>query len=263
MDYHILQNNRLFMGMNMEEIHTALDVLCAKCKTYEKGNTILHAGDQTDCVCIVISGSVTIENNDMWGNRTILNIIDANDFFAETYAILKEETMMVDAVANEQSQIMFLRIGSLFRSDFEPQLWSNKLVRNLLMISANKNLMLSRRSFHISPKTARGRIMAYLNSVAVKKHSRTFDIPFDRQQMADYLNLERTALSKELGRMKQEQMIDFRKNHFKILPADIERVCTLPAEDQKLKFQYRNKFKKRSIIVPKQEHNIDDENNLC
>ena len=125
---------------------------------------------------------------------------------------------MVDAVANEQSRIMFLRIGSLLEGGLEPEPWSNKLVRNLLMISANKNLMLSRRSFHISPKTARGRIMANLNSVSLKKRSRTFDIPFDRQQMADYLNLERTALSKELGRMKQEQIIDFQKNHFKILP---------------------------------------------
>ena len=86
------------------------------------------------------------------------------------------------------------------------------------MISANKNLILSGRSFHISPKTARGRIMAYLNSVSLKKHSKVFDIPFDRQQMADYLNLERTALSKELSRMKQEKIIRFKKNHFEILP---------------------------------------------
>ena len=218
MHHSILQNNRLFMGMNPEEIDTALNALNARDKTIEKGETILHAGGQTDCVCIVIYGSVTIENNDMWGNRTILNMIASNDFFAETYAILKKETLMVDAVANEQSAILFLRIGSLLEGGFEPEPWSSKLVRNLLMISAHKNLMLSRRSFHISPKTARGRIMAYLNSVSLKKHSRTFDIPFDRQQMADYLNLERTALSKELGRMKQEQIIDFQKNHFKILP---------------------------------------------
>ena len=125
---------------------------------------------------------------------------------------------MVDAVANEQCAIMFLRIGGLFGSGFEGQPWSNKLVRNLLMISANKNLILSGRSFHISPKTARGRIMAYLNSVSLKKHSKVFDIPFDRQQMADYLNLERTALSKELSRMKREKIIDFKKNHFEILP---------------------------------------------
>lgn len=218
MNYEALQNNRLFLDMNALEINTALYILNARYQTFEKGEIILHAGGQTDCVCLVISGSVTIENNDMWGNRTILNIVDSDDFFAETYAILKDETMMVDAVANEQCAIMFLRIGGLFGSGFEGQPWSNKLVRNLLMISANKNLILSGRSFHISPKTARGRIMAYLNSVSLKKHSKVFDIPFDRQQMADYLNLERTALSKELSRMKQEKIIDFKKNHFEILP---------------------------------------------
>ena len=218
MNYEALQNNRLFLDMNALEINTALYVLNARYQTFEKGEIILHAGGQTDCVCLVISGSVTIENNDMWGNRTILNIVDSDDFFAETYAILKDETMMVDAVANEQCAIMFLRIGGLFGSGFEGQPWSNKLVRNLLMISANKNLILSGRSFHISPKTARGRIMAYLNSVSLKKHSKVFDIPFDRQQMADYLNLERTALSKELSRMKREKIIDFKKNHFEILP---------------------------------------------
>lgn len=218
MNYEALQNNRLFLDMNTLEINTALYILNARYQTFEKGEIILHAGGQTDCVCLVISGSVTIENNDMWGNRTILNIVDSDDFFAETYAILKDETMMVDAVANEQCAIMFLRIGGLFGSGFEGQPWSNKLVRNLLMISANKNLILSGRSFHISPKTARGRIMAYLNSVSLKKHSKVFDIPFDRQQMADYLNLERTALSKELSRMKREKIIDFKKNHFEILP---------------------------------------------
>ena len=217
MNYDALHINRLFAGMDRDEINAALDALNVRYQTYEKGEIILHAGSQTDCVCIVISGSVTIENNDIWGNRTILNIIDSNDFFAETYAILREEPMMVDAVANEKCRIMFLRIGNLFRSDFELRLWSNKLVRNLLMISANKNLMLSGRSFHISPKTARGRIMAYLNYISLKKHSKVFDIPFDRQQMADYLNLERTALSKELGKMKREQIIDFKKNHFEIL----------------------------------------------
>lgn len=218
MNYEALQNNRLFLDMNTLEINTALYILNARYQTFEKGEIILHAGGQTDCVCLVISGSVTIENNDMWGNRTILNIVDSDDFFAETYAILKDEIMMVDAVANEQCAIMFLRIGGLFGSGFEGQPWSNKLVRNLLMISANKNLILSGRSFHISPKTARGRIMAYLNSVSLKKHSKVFDIPFDRQQMADYLNLERTALSKELSRMKREKIIDFKKNHFEILP---------------------------------------------
>ena len=80
MNYEALQNNRLFLDMNALEINTALYVLNARYQTFEKGEIILHAGGQTDCVCLVISGSVTIENNDMWGNRTILNIVDSDDF---------------------------------------------------------------------------------------------------------------------------------------------------------------------------------------
>ena len=83
MNYDALHINRLFAGMDRDEINAALDALNVRYQTYEKGEIILHAGSQTDCVCIVISGSVTIENNDIWGNRTILNIIDSNDFFAE------------------------------------------------------------------------------------------------------------------------------------------------------------------------------------
>ena len=183
MNHNAIQSSRLFMGMKPEEIDTALDAMNAKYRTYGKGETVLHAGGQTDYVYLVISGSVTIENNDVWGNRTILNIMGPDDFFAETYAILKEEPMMVDAVANESCKILLLRIGALFESSFEPQLWSNRLVRNLLMISANKNLMLSERAFYISPKTVRSRIMAYLNSVSLKKHSKIFDIPLELRQI--------------------------------------------------------------------------------
>ena len=94
--------------------------------------------------------------------------------------------------------------------------WTMKLITNLLLISSYKNLLLSGRSFHTSPKTIRGRVMAYLTSVSLQKHSREFDIPFDRQQLADYLNLERSALSKELGKMQKEGILTTRKNHFTI-----------------------------------------------
>ena len=95
-----------------------------------------------------------------------------------------------------------------------------KVIANLLRISAHKNLTLSGRSFHTAPKTIRGRVMSYLNSVSLQKHSRVFDLPFDRQQMADYLNVERSALSKELGKMEREGLIECRKNHFTILLSD-------------------------------------------
>ena len=92
------------------------------------------------------------------------------------------------------------------------------------MISLHKNLALSGRSFHTSPKSARGRILSYLNTVALQKRTNEFDIPFDRQQLANYLNLERTNMSKELTRMKNDGIIECRKNHFRLLNCGDEDV---------------------------------------
>lgn len=216
MDTAFLGKTTIFKGMNENEIKEALSALRAAEKGYKKGSVIMHAGSVTDRMGLVLEGSVTIESNDIWGNRTILSHVGRGQFFAETYALLKNEAMMVDAVANENCRILFLRTGSLYEQDHADEIWRNKLTSNILAISLQKNLLLSARSFHTSPKTIRGRIMAYLNTVSLKKNSKDFDIPFDRQQLADYLNVERTALSKELGKMRDDGIISFRKNHFAI-----------------------------------------------
>ena len=216
-DNYMLKENIIFNGMSPDEIDKALSELCAIEKAYEKNSLILRAGDITDSLGLVLYGSVTIESNDMWGNRTILSNVGKGGFFAETYALLENEPLLVDVRANENCRILFFKVGSLKKLKSNMNLWSFKLISNLLMISANKNLHLSGRSFHTSPKTIRGRVMAYLSSVSLKKGSNEFDIPFDRQQLADYLNLERSALSKELGKMKKGGLIEVRKNHFKLL----------------------------------------------
>ena len=207
----------LFQGMNDEEILCCLDEMEARTKNYQKGEMIFHAGNSTSRLGILLSGSATIENNDSWGNCTILSKVEENDIFAETYALLHEEIMLVDVRANEDCQILFLKLRAAIRDLLPKDLWQYKLIRNLLGISAHKNLNLSGRSFHISPHTIRGRVLSYLSSVSLQKNAMEFDIPFDRQQLADYLNVERTALSKELGKMKKEGIIDFRRSHFLLL----------------------------------------------
>ena len=216
MSNDLLKKSFLFKDMTDIERNECLLTLNAHRKSYKKGDAILHAGDMTDKMGMALSGSVTIENNDMWGNRTILSHVGPGQFFAETYALLTEEVMLVDAMANENCQILFIHIGDLM-SNVQNASWSHKLYRNLLLISSYKNLTLSGRSFHTAPKSARGRILAYLNTVSLQKRSTEFDIPFDRQQLADYLNLERTNMSKELTRMRREEIIECRKNHFKLL----------------------------------------------
>ena len=165
----------------------------------------------------MLSGSVTIESKDLWGNRAILSHVGPGDCVAEVFAWLPDEIMLVDVVANESCSILFLNIGVLRSSQAEQHPWAFRLTANLLTIATQKNLKLASRSFHTAPKSARARIMAYLNSVSLQKQSKEFDIPFDRQQLADYLNLERSAMSKELGRMRDDGLIQTWRNHFVLL----------------------------------------------
>lgn len=220
MDTRQLQQSMLFRGMTELEITKALQVLEAHEKSFQKGETLLIAGTITERMGLVLEGSVTIESNDAWGNRTIISHVGQGQVFAETYALLENEPMLVDVTASEDCRVLFLRSGRIqsLKNSLEP--WALKYITNLLTISMHKNLILSGRSFHTAPKTIRGRVMAYLNSVSLQKHSREFDIPFDRQQLADYLNLERSALSKELGKMQKDKLILCKKNHFLIRQTD-------------------------------------------
>ena len=222
MDIQKLQKFMLFRDMTESEITKALQVLEAHEKSYEKGETLLIAGTITERIGLVLEGSVTIESNDAWGNRTIISHVGKGQVFAETYALLVNEPMLVDVTASEDCLILFLRTGGIqsLKNSLDP--WALKYITNLLTISMHKNLILSGRSFHTAPKTIRGRVMAYLNSVSLQRQSREFDIPFDRQQLADYLNLERSALSKELGKMQKDGLVSCRKNHFIILQTESE-----------------------------------------
>ena len=222
MDTRQLQKSMLFRGMTETEIIKALQVLEAHEKSYEKGETLLIAGTITERIGLVLEGSVTIESNDAWGNRTIISHVGKGQVFAETYALLVNEPMLVDVTASEDCLILFLRTGGIQSLKNSPDPWALKYITNLLTISMHKNLILSGRSFHTAKKTIRGRVMAYLNSVSLQRQSREFDIPFDRQQLADYLNLERSALSKELGKMQKDGLVSCRKNHFIILQTESE-----------------------------------------
>ena len=213
MDISVLSGSALFNGFDETEVNNLLGSLNAREKRFRKGAMIFHSGDVISTLCFVITGSVTIESNDMWGNRTILNLVSKGQFFAESYALLPDEPMLVDVCANEDCTIVYLDMKSVGRLDESMRV---RLLANLLTITTRKNLHLSSRSFHTAPRQVRGRIMAYLNTVSVQKNSREFDIPFDRQQLADYLNVERSVLSNELSKMQRDGLIRCRKNHFEI-----------------------------------------------
>ena len=218
MDTQTLQDNLLFRGMDDVEISDCLQALSGRTRRYGKDAVILRAGEAAERMGIVLRGSVTVESNDIWGNCTILSHVGAGGFFAETYAYLPDAVMLVDVVANADCEVLFLRIGAMQNAPADSG-WRAKLIENLLSVSMHKNLTLAGRSFHTAPKSIRGKVLAYLNTVSIQTHSTEFDIPFDRQQLADYLNVERTALSKELGKMSADGLIRCRRNHFVLLHA--------------------------------------------
>ena len=216
MDLPVLCRTVLFKGMTEDEVSCALLSLQAKTKDAKKGRALLHAGDFTDDLGLVLAGSVTIEGHDVWGNRVILGHVVSGEIFAEVYALL-DEPLQVDVIANEDCRVLFLHLGSAEALAGCTASWASKFTANLLTVASRKNLHLAGRSFHTAPKTVRGRVMSYLNAVSLQAQSRDFTIPFDRQQLADYLNVERTALSKELGKMQKDGLIKTKKNHFLIL----------------------------------------------
>ena len=200
----------LFAGLSKDAL-AWLEAHAARLRRYEKGAVVLHAGDVTRQLGLVRSGCVHIESNDLWGNRSILGSVEAGGAFGETYA-LGGIPMMVDAVCAEPGEIWLLDVQTALRA--MPPEGSRRLTENLLRLCAQKNLALSERIFCTASKTIRGRLLTYLSAQSVRAGAKTFRIPFDRQQLADYLNVERTALSKELGKMRDDGLLDWHKNVF-------------------------------------------------
>lgn len=206
----------LFQNITDLEFESMQQLPCMRTSFFQKNETIFHAGDLIHEIGILESGSVNIENIDLWGNKSILSNVGPGEIFAETYAIC-HEPLMVDAVAVEDSQILFLNLPLLISNENADKSWYPKLLTNILMLSVQKNLILSNRIFCTSAKTIRSRLLTYLSMVSFKAGSTTFQIPFDRQQLADYLNVDRSALSKELGKMRDEGILEFHKNKFTLL----------------------------------------------
>lgn len=213
-EMQIICASPLFQGVRDKEIREMFSCLGAWVKSYGKEEMIYRAGDTVTSLGVVLHGSVMIVNDDLWGNRSILDRVEPGQIFAETYACVPGEKLLVDVFATEATKVLFLNMGKMLSECPGSCGHHLEFIRSLLMISAQKNLRLSRRIFNTSSKTIRGRLLSYLSDQAVQNGSDIFDIPFNRQQLADYLGVDRSALSAELGRMQREGVLEFKKNHF-------------------------------------------------
>lgn len=225
MDYLFLSKTILFHGASPEEVQVMLHCLGAETRRYQRGSIVYHMGDVVNSMGILLSGSVSIENDDVWGNKSILDKIGPGQVFAETYACVPNEPLMISIVATEPTEILFLDMSRVLNICSNACGFHNKLIRNLLSVALQKNLSLSRRIFHTSSKSIRGRLLSYLSFQATQQGSCDFQIPFSRQQLADYLSVDRSALSNELGKMQKEGLLQVERNHFTLIGIQSDDIC--------------------------------------
>lgn len=214
MDWNILGNTTLFAGVTRQEAEEMLECLQAREKSYKKGEIIYQAGDFIDAMGVVMRGTVTIESHDIWGNTNILDYVSTGEVFAETYACVPNEPLMISVIASEDTGILFLNTGKMLQTCSPACGHHSRLLQNLLRITSRKNMNLSRKIFHTASKSIRGRVLSYLSYEAMKQEKRQFEIPFSRQQLADYLGVDRSALSNELSKMQKDGLLTFERNRF-------------------------------------------------
>ncbi len=216
MNLTALSNTFLFRGASEEDLHNMLNCLDAYSQTFEKGEVIFRSGQTIDHIGFVISGAVAIRNVDVWGNPSILGFIESGHIFADNYAFIAGEPILNDVLAAKQSEILFLNASKLLKVCPKACTCHNALIKNLFTTVAKRNLMLTRRLTYTAPKSIRGKVLTYLSDKAKQSYSNSVTVPFNRQQLADYLNVDRSAMCNELSKMQQEGIITYNKSTFKI-----------------------------------------------
>lgn len=212
----ILKRTKIFAGVGDSEIESILSCLGANFKTYKKGEYVFRQGEHISDITVLAEGNLHIQNDDYWGNHSILGEISAGEMFGEAYAY-DSGAMLNDVVAIEDSTVIFFDLKRILTTCYSACSFHTKIVHNLFFAISEKNRKLVLKLTHISKRTTREKLISYLSEQAKKQNSGVFTIPFNRQQLADFLSVDRSAMSKELCKMRDEGLIEFEKNQFKLL----------------------------------------------
>lgn len=210
----ILSGSRLFEGIQPEQIRVLLGCLDVETAQYEKGSFVMHSGQKTRRMGLVLEGTVHIIKEDFWGNRVILGQSMQGQIFAESYACLGSEVLAVSVVASTPAKVMFLDVGRILEVCTIACPFHTQLIRNLLNVLAARNLMLTQKVEHMAQKTTREKLLSYLSGEAQRAGSARFTIPYNRQELADYLSVDRSAMSTELSKLQKEGVLECTKNQF-------------------------------------------------
>lgn len=208
----------LFERIDDEELTKTLTCLNVQLIPCEKWKVVLHQGDKPNYFGVVVQGGVQVIASDSFGNHSVLWSIGPGELFGETYASAGVEGYPASFVAVQDSLVMVLEYERVIRGCLNNGCIAHSyMVTNLLKSIGRKNLLLTQKLEFVSQRTTRDKLMAYLRAQRKEANKERFTIPYDRQTLADYLGVERSAMSAELSKMKKDGLINYKKNEFEIL----------------------------------------------
>lgn len=210
----LIKKSKLFLGISDDELIKMLDCLGSKIKNFKKGDFIYSMGDKISTFGMVLSGEVFVIREDFWGNRTIISRMADGEIFGEAYSFAKDEALLASMVAGASSTVLFMNISTFTNVCKNSCAFHRNLIENMLSQVAEKNLALMRKIQHTSQRTTRDKLLSYLSEQSQKHSSNVFTIPFNRQELADYLSVDRSAMSLELSKMQKDGLIEYDKSKF-------------------------------------------------
>ena len=210
----LAKRSHLFDGIGTDNLSALFSCLGARRVRLAKGELLLRTGEKADRFGVVLSGSLAVSAYDTGGKRTLIKLIRAPECVAAAQALSGADAMSVDVEANEDGEVLLLKAARIATACENACAFHARLVRNIMRTLAVKTLELNRKLDILSRRATADRLMAYLCAVAKEKGSCEFDIPLDRQGLADYLCVERSALSAEISRLSRTGAFSARKRHF-------------------------------------------------
>ncbi|MDL2280089.1 Crp/Fnr family transcriptional regulator [Desulfovibrio sp. OttesenSCG-928-G11] len=210
----------LFRGIDESQLDSLLLCLKAAKRRYDKGEFIFVAGGEAQSVGIVLSGGVRVLQEDFWGHRAILAHIEPGGLFGEALSCAEKDALTVSVMASEASEVLLINYPRIVTSCSSACAFHTLLVMNMMRILAEKNVLLTRKIEHLSKRSTREKLLSFLSEQAMLAKNTTIDIPFNRQELADYLCVDRSALSRELGAMQAEGLINYNRNNFELIRAE-------------------------------------------
>lgn len=210
-------NSPLFDGIAPEDHSAMLSCIGYHTGTFRKGDIIAFEDDHIKHIGIVISGTVDMIKEDIWGNKTMLARIGKNDTFGETFACGSDNLSLVTFMVSDDAEILFIPFDRVMRNCSMACAFHHRLIENMVRIIADKNRELMRKVEVVSKRSIREKLLTYLSIQAQAQGTRYFDIPLGRVELAEYLCIDRSALTRELVKMREDGLIDYDKNCFRML----------------------------------------------